>query len=72
VTLVRRRLQEKTPELTLDRPVRLLQAALEERELRLPQATALVDYYVRRNEVARNSHAMAWLAKQPGVRFLRL
>jgi hypothetical protein len=49
VTLTRKRLQ-KTPELMLDRTVRLLQAALEEPELRLPRATALVDYHVRRNE----------------------
>ena len=56
VTLVQRRLQ-KAPELTLDRTVRLLQAALEEPEMRLPRATALVDYHVRRNEVARKSSA---------------
>jgi hypothetical protein len=72
VTLVQRRLQRKTPELTLDRTVRLLQAALEEPELRLPRATALVDYHVRRNEVARRSHAKTWLAKHRGVKFLRL
>ena len=52
--------------------MRLLQAALEEPELRLPRAMALVDYYVRRNEVARKSHAKTWRAKQPGVKFLRL
>ena len=44
---------KKTPELTLDRTVRLLEAALEEPELRLPRATALVDYHVRRNKVAK-------------------
>ena len=37
---------KKVPELTLDRTVRLLEAALEEPELRLPRATALVDYHV--------------------------
>jgi hypothetical protein len=52
--------------------VRLLAAALEEPELRLPRATALVDYHVRRNEVARESHAKTWRAKHPGVIFLRL
>jgi hypothetical protein len=60
------------PELTLDRTVRLLEAALEGPELRLPRATALVDYHVRRNEVARRSHAKAWRAIHPGVKFLRL
>ena len=72
VTLVQRRLQKRTPELTLDRTVRLLQAAFEEPELRLPRATALVDYHVRRNEVARKSHAKTWRAKHSGVKFLRL
>src|SRR4051812_12264293 len=72
VTLVQRRLQEKTPELTLDRTVQLLEAALEEPELRLPRATALVDYHVRRNKVARKSHAKTWQAKHRGLKFLRL
>jgi hypothetical protein len=52
--------------------VRLLQAAFEEPELRLPRAMALVDYHVRRNEVARTSHAKTWRVKHPGVKFLRL
>lgn len=56
----------------MDRAVRLLAAALEEPELRLPRATALVDYHVRRNEVARKSHAKTWRAKHRGVNFLRL
>jgi hypothetical protein len=56
----------------LDRTVRLLQAALEEPELRLPRAMALVEYHVRRNEVARRSHAKTWRDKHGGVRFLRL
>jgi hypothetical protein len=52
--------------------VRLLEAALEEPELRLPRATALVDYYVRRNKAAKKSHAKTWRAKHRGVKFLRL
>jgi SRSO17 transposase len=72
VTLARKRLQRKTPELTLDRTVRLLEAALGEPELRLARATALVDYYLRRNEVARRSHAKTWRAKHRSVKFLRL
>ena len=55
----------------MDRTVRLLQAALEEPEMRLPRATALVDYHVRRNEVARKSHAKTWRANHRGVEFLR-
>ena len=72
VTLARKRLQKEVPELTLDRTVRLLEAALEEPELRLARATALVAYYLRRNEVARRSHAKTWRAKHRGVKFLRL
>ena len=64
--------RKRTPELTLDRTVRLLEAALGEPELRLPRATALVDYHLRRNEVARKSHAKTWRAKHRAVKFLRL
>jgi hypothetical protein len=60
------------PELTLDRTVRLLEAAMMEPGLKLPRATALVDYHVRRNKVARASHAKTWRAKHRGVKFLRL
>ena len=63
---------KKTPELTLDRTVRLLGAAFAEPGLKLPRAIALVDYHVRRNEVARRSHAKTWRAKHSGVKFLRL
>jgi hypothetical protein len=60
------------PGLTLDRTVRLLVAALEEPELKLPRATLLVDYHVRRNKVARESHTKTWRARHRGVKFLRL
>ena len=72
VTLTRRRLQHHVPELTLDRTVQLLKTALEEPRLRLPRATMLVDYHLRRNEVAKRSHAKTWRAKHRGVKFLRL
>ena len=60
------------PELTVDRTVRLLEAALREPGLDLPRATALVDYHVRRNKVAKTSHAKTWRAKHRGVKCLRL
>ena len=72
VILVRRRLQRDVPELTLDRTVRLLEAALEQPGLKLARAIALVEYHVRRNEAARRSHAKTWRAKHRGVKFLRL
>jgi hypothetical protein len=65
-------LEKKVPELTLDRTVRLLEAALEEPELRLPRAVALVDYHIRRNRVAKASHDKTWKEKHKGVNYLRL
>ena len=56
----------------MDRTVRLLEAAFDEPKLRLPRATALVDYHAHRNEVARQSHAKTWRAEHHGVKFLRL
>ena len=72
VMLARKRLQKEAPELTLDRTVRLLVAAFDEPELKLTRAIALVDYHVRRNEVARKSHTQTWQAKHPDVKLLRL
>ncbi len=65
-------LKRDVPDLTLDRTVWLLEAALAEPELKLARAIALVDYHVRRNEVARRSHAKTWRAKHRGLKFLRL
>jgi hypothetical protein len=52
--------------------VELLEAAFEEPEIRLTRATALVQYYVERNRVARNSHEKTWRTKHKGVDFLLL
>jgi hypothetical protein len=52
--------------------VRLLEVALEEPELKLPRAVALVDYHIRRNRVAKASHDKTWKEKHKGVIFLRL
>jgi SRSO17 transposase len=72
VTLTRRRLQHQVPELTLDRTVRLLEAALEEPELKLPRAVALVEYHVDRNKIAKASHDKTWKKKHRGLKYLRL
>jgi len=72
VTLTRRRLRQQVPELTLDRTVRLLEAALGEPELRLPRAVALVEYHVERNKIAKASHDKTWKRKHEGVKYLRL
>src|SRR5438309_10938727 len=72
VTLTRRRLRHQVPELTLDRTVRLLEAALEEPELGLPRAVALVEYHVDRNKIAKASHNKIWKEKHGGLEYLRL
>jgi hypothetical protein len=66
------RSQKKTPELTLDRTVRLLQRAMEAPGLSLEVALLLVDYHIRRNETARRSHTKTWMARHEGVKLLRL
>jgi hypothetical protein len=60
------------PGLTLDRTVRLLEAALEEPELKLVRAIALVEYHIRRNRVAKVSHDKTWKEKHRGLNYLRL
>jgi hypothetical protein len=55
--------------LTLDRTVRLLEAAWPEPGLRRGRAIALVDYHVRRNKTAKASHGKTWRAKHEGVKF---
>jgi hypothetical protein len=66
------RLQPQVPELTLDRTVRLLEAAMEEPELRLPRAVALVEYHIDRNKIAKASHDKTWKKKHRGLNYLRL
>jgi hypothetical protein len=60
------------PGLTLDRTVRLLEAALEEPELKLARAVFLVDYHAGRNKVAKASHDKTWKKKHKRVKYLRL
>jgi hypothetical protein len=56
----------------LDRTVRLLQRAIEVPGLTLEWALLLVEYHIRRNEVARKSHAKTWRAWHKGVKLLPL
>jgi hypothetical protein len=66
------RSQKKTPELTLDRTVGLLRRAMAIPGLGLDLALVLVDYYIARNETARQSHTKTWMARHEGVKILRL
>ena len=71
ITLTRRDLKKETPELTLDRTVRLLQRAFEVPGLTLELAVLLVEYHIDRNKVARQSHTKTWLARHKGVKLQR-
>src|SRR5207249_4767387 len=59
--------QKKTPELTLDRTVRLLQRAMEVPGLTLTMALRLVEYHIHRNQVAQQSHTKTWMARHKNV-----
>ena len=72
VTLTRAALKKKCPELTLDRTIRLVQAALAERSLSVPEAIRLVEYHIRRNAIARASHEKTWRGRHEGVKFVLL
>ena len=72
ITLVRKDLRKETPALTLDRTVRLLKSAMKLPHLDEDHALWLVDYYVRRNEIARKSHEKTWMASRPNVKLLPL
>ena len=72
VTLTRGRLRHQVPELTLDRTVRLLEAALEEPELRLARAVALVEYHIDRIKTNKSSHYNLWKERHEGANYLRL
>ncbi len=52
--------------------MRLLRAALAERQLPLVVAIALVDYHIRRNQIAKAPYDKAWYARHEDVKFLLL
>ena len=58
--------------MTLDRTVRLLQRAMEVPGLSLEMALLLVEYHIRRNEIARRSHTKTWTARHKKVKLLPL
>jgi hypothetical protein len=48
--------------------VRLLKAALPRPELTVETALAIVEYHLRRNEIARRCHAKIWKRRHRGVK----
>jgi hypothetical protein len=51
----------------LDMAVRLLKSALPRPELTVEAALAIVEYHLRRNEIARRSHTKTWKQRHKGV-----
>ena len=58
--------------MTLDRTVRLLQRAMDVPGLSLRSALLLVEYHIRRNQIARRSHTKTWKARHKKVKLLPL
>ena len=52
--------------------MRLLQAAIQLPAVSLGMAIRLVEYHIRRNEIARKSHTKTWMAKHPKTIYLLL
>jgi hypothetical protein len=52
--------QRKTPELTLDLAVRALQAALPRPTFTATDALTIIEYHLKRNGIAKQSHCKTW------------
>jgi len=68
VTLTKRDLKREVPELTLDMALCLLRSAFARRKLTDNQAIDLVEYHLRRNRIARDSHRKSWLRKHKRIK----
>lgn len=72
VTLTRLELKKQTSALTLDLALRVLRTALPQPKLSDDDALAIIDYHLRRNQIARSSHRKNWLERHKKVRFKQL
>lgn len=63
VTLTKRDVKHDIPDLTLDMAMRILRAAFAKPTLSDDEAIKLIDYHLKRNKVAHDSHRKTWLAK---------
>jgi SRSO17 transposase len=74
ITLARLDLQKKVPELTLDLVVHLLCSALRLPVLDEKKAIWLMEYHIKRNRTAKESHTKTWMQKHPnrGEKFVPL
>jgi len=62
VTLTKRDVKQDVPELTLDMAIRVLRAAFARPALSEEEATDIIDYHIKRNRTAHDSHRKSWLA----------
>ncbi len=67
VVLARHQLQASLPELTLDRTVALMQAALDRPQLTVDDALRLLNYHLHHNAVAHQSHRKSWLERHKEI-----
>jgi hypothetical protein len=69
VTQTRVRLTTKTPELTLDMAMRILQAALPRPVRNQDDAITIIEYHRKRNRIAKQSHHKTWRRKHKTIRY---
>lgn len=67
VTLTKCELNRNTPALTLDMALSLLQSAFACKTLSMEHADHLVEYHLRRNTIAHDSHEKSWLAEHEAL-----
>ena len=67
VTLTKRDLKKDVPELTLDMALQFLRSVFARPKLSEEEAIDLVDYHLKRNRTARDSHRKSWLQKHKRV-----
>jgi SRSO17 transposase len=63
VTLTKREIKHHVPELTLDLALRVLRSSFARPTLSEDEAMDIIDYHIKRNRVAHDSHRKSWLAK---------
>ena len=61
--LTKRDIKHNVPELTLDLALRVLRSSFARPTLTEDEAMDIIDYHLKRNRVAHDSHRKTWLAK---------
>ena len=63
VTLTKNEVTQEIPELTLDMAVRMLRSTFAQQTVTEDDAINIIEYHMRRNRVAHDSHRKSWLRK---------